>query len=285
MTISWYPGHMHKANKEMARVVKEVDILIEILDARMPHASSNPMLQKLRKDKPCLHILNKADLAEPAITAQWQQALASTPRDRALINSKDMKLQAADIIKQCQQLAQMAGLRKPRKQAMIIGIPNVGKSTLMNQIAGRKIARTGNEPAITKSQQRIRLGDDWYLVDTPGVLWPKFADQDTAYRLACAGAIRNTAMEFEEVALFAAEFLLRDFPHRLSKFYALESLPAQPEELLECIARKRGFLRNGNVDWHRIAELVLHDFRAGRLGPMSLERPIIESPTESPTPE
>lgn len=273
---------MHKANKEMAKTVKEVDILIEILDARMPHSSANPMLQNLRKNKPCLHILNKADLAESEITTQWRRALSSTPLDHALVNSKQVRLRTGDIIKQCNELAKAAGLRKQRKQrkqAMIIGIPNVGKSTLMNQIAGRKIARTGNEPAVTKSQQRIKLDDDWYLVDTPGVLWPRFEDQDTACRLACAGAIRNTAMEFEEVALFAAEFMLRDYPERLSRFYGLASLPAQAEELLADIARSRRFLHNGNVDWHRVAELVLHDFRAGRLGPMSLEKPLFPTAT------
>ncbi len=273
MTISWYPGHMFKANKEMAKIIKEIDIIIEILDARMPAASANPLLKKMRGDKPCLHILNKADLAQPEITRQWLMYLNTQPHSRAIANGTEMRLETEAIINQCEILTSASDGKRGKKQAMIVGIPNVGKSTLMNQIAGRKIARTGNEPAITKGQQRTRLNDNWYLLDTPGVLWPKLENQDAAYRLACAGAIRNTAMEFDEVATFAAEFMLRDFPERLIERYGIKELPKQPEELLEQLAISKAYTRGGRPDYHRISELLLNEFRSGKLGRMSLESP------------
>lgn len=283
MTISWYPGHMFKANKEMAKIIKEIDVIIEILDARMPAASANPLLRKMRGSKPCLQILNKADMAQPEITREWLKYLNAQPNTRAIANGNDLRLPASAIVNQCELLI---SLERPRKrQAMIVGIPNVGKSTLMNQIAGRKVARTGNEPAVTKGQQRIRLSDDWYLLDTPGVLWPKLEDQQAAYRLACSGAIRNTAMEFEDVAMFAAEFLLRDFPDRLRDRYGLKELPGTAEALLEKLAVSKAYTKGGHVDWHRISELLLNDFRAGKLGRITLERPPGESPPASTQPE
>jgi ribosome biogenesis GTPase A len=282
MTISWYPGHMFKANKEMTKIIREIDVIIEILDARMPAASANPLLRRMRGEKPCLQILNKADMAQPEVTRVWLQYLNAQPHTRAIANGTDLRLPGDAIVNQCELLLgpgnhapveQGRSVRQVKKQAMIVGIPNVGKSTLMNQIAGRKIARTGNEPAITKGQQRIRLSDDWYLLDTPGVLWPKLADQQAAYRLACAGAIRNTAMDFGDVALFAAEFMLRDFPDRLRERYGLRQLPATAEALMEQLAVSKAYTKGGHVDWHRISELLLNDFRSGKLGRMSLEKP------------
>ena len=160
---------------------------------------------------------------------------------------------------------------------MIVGIPNVGKSTIMNQILGKKIARTGNEPAVTKGQQRVRLNDNWYLVDTPGVLWPRLEDQDAAYRLALSGAIRNTAIEFTDVALFSAQLLLEQFPHQLQQRYDLPSLPATGEGFLQQLAQARGCLRkDGDIDWNKVSELLIHDYRAGRFGLMTLERPPLQ---------
>jgi len=293
MTISWYPGHMFKANKEMAKIIKEIDVVIEILDARMPAASANPLLKQMRGDKPCLRILNKADMAQPEVTRLWLNFLNSQPNCRAIANGNDIKLENDAIINQLELLTAAAGHKRGKKQAMIVGIPNVGKSTLMNQISGRKIARTGNEPAVTKSQQRIKLNDNWYLHDTPGVLWPRLEDQKAAYRLACAGAIRNTAMEFEDVAMFAAEFLLRDFPERLRARYNMGELPAQPDQLLEKLALSKRYTKGGHVDWHRISELLLHEFRSGKLGRISLEfppavaaaAPIPETPVTPEAPE
>lgn len=329
MTIAWYPGHMYKANKELAKLIQQTDVVIEVLDARMPAASANPLLHKtrLRHHKPCVHILNKADLADPARTKAWVQYFNRQPGSAALANGKEGLLSTNLILGLCQRLVDEQALMPKRKPAeptddpresdqddhlddgqeaagsrdtgqhsdpdapqgdtqgnddapgrqrkftaIIVGIPNVGKSTLMNQIAGRKLAKTGNEPAVTKSQQRIRLNEQWYLFDTPGVLWPRLEDQAAAYRLAAAGAIRNTAIVFEDVAMEAAEFLLRDFPDALKQRYGFNALPDTAEDFMTELATRRACRsKSGSVDWHRVSEILLHDFREGRLGRLTLE--------------
>lgn len=325
MTISWYPGHMFKANKELAKLMQQIDVVIEVLDARMPGASSNPLMHKtrLRHHKPCLHILNKADLADPARTRLWLQYLNSQPGSHALANSSDNPLSTALILGACQRLVDEAALMPVRAaepeaeigsdpiseptigsdpisnpdpdpsrpnlrkyNAVIAGIPNVGKSTLMNQITGRKLARTGNEPAVTKSQQRVKLNEHWYLFDTPGVLWPRLEDQQAAYRLAAAGAIRNTAIVFEDVAMVAAEFLLRDFPNALKERYKFKELPETAEEFMEQLAIRRACRsHSGRIDWHKVSEILLHDYREGRLGRLTLELPPSPEPEHVPEPK
>lgn len=290
MKINWYPGHMFKANKELAKLMQQIDVVIEVLDARMPAASANPMLEGMRSKhhKPCVHVLNKADLADPKATAAWINYFNSKPGSAALINGKDQLLSVENLLWQCQRLV---GQEQRKYNAVICGIPNVGKSTLMNQIAGRKLAKTGNEPAVTKAQQRIKLNDQWYLFDTPGVLWPKLEDQDAAHRLACAGAIRNTAIVFEDVAFYAAEFLLRDFPDSLKNRYGMDTLPDDAEQFMTELAGKRGCRgRYGGVDWHKVSEILLHDYREGKLGRLTLEPappPIVhkaKEPDDSPEP-
>jgi ribosome biogenesis GTPase A len=296
MAISWYPGHMHKANKEMAAIIKNIDVVIEVLDARMPSASSNPMLQKLRQDKPCLRVLNKADLANPHITKQWLAYYNEQPLSFATSRSKSDRLNAEDVVSLCKKLLKKvhtapkpepvksdnpdletlkAWKRENKKQQiLIVGIPNVGKSSIMNQLLGKKIAKTGNEPAITKGQQRVRLNNNWFLVDTPGVLWPRLEDQQAAYRLALAGAIRSTAIEFVDVALFALELLINEFPESLKSRYKLEQLPDSGDELLRELALKFGCLKKDKeIDWNKVAELVVNDYRSGRFGNLSLEKP------------
>ncbi len=319
---------MFKANKELAKLMQQIDVVIEVLDARMPGASSNPLMHKmrLRHHKPCLHILNKADLADPARTRLWLQYLNSQPGSHALANSSDNPLSTALILGACQRLVDEAALMPVREveeemgaemgsdpfletkngsdpisdpfsapisdpdrpnlrkyNAVIAGIPNVGKSTLMNQITGRKLARTGNEPAVTKSQQRVKLNDHWYLFDTPGVLWPRLEDQQAAYRLAAAGAIRNTAIVFEDVAMVAAEFLLNDFPNALKERYKFKELPNTAEEFMEKLAIHRACRsKSGMIDWHKVSEILLHDFREGRLGRLTLELPPSPEPTLAP---
>jgi len=273
MTISWYPGHMFKANKELAKLFQQIDIVIEVLDARMPGASANPLLHKIRNQhhKPCLHILNKSDLADPERTRAWIRYFNGVPGSRGLANGKHELLSTSVIIGACQQLVPE---QQRKYTAVIAGIPNVGKSTLLNQITGRKLAKTGNEPAVTKNQQRVKLNEQWYLFDTPGVLWPKLEDQAAAYRLAAAGAIRNTAIVFEEVAMEAAEFLLRDFPEALKSRYGFIELPESAELFMTELAERRSCKsRSGSVDWHRVSEILLHDFREGKLGRLTLELP------------
>lgn len=307
---------MFKANKELAKLMQQVDIVIEVLDARMPYASSNPLLHKtrLRHHKPCLHILNKADLADPASTRAWLTYLNNQIGSRALANGKENLISTELMLGACQRLVDEQALmpkrpdadsssdtdeaadistapaiedaieeatdaaperyRQRKYNAVIAGIPNVGKSTLMNQITGRKLAKTGNEPAVTKSQQRVKLNDQWYLFDTPGVLWPRLEDQQAAYRLAAAGAIRNTAIVFEDVAMVAAEFLMRDFPQALKDRYKFTVLPDKAEDfMIELATRRACRSKSGNIDWHRVSEILLHDFREGRLGRLTLEQP------------
>ncbi|MEX2129982.1 MAG: ribosome biogenesis GTPase YlqF, partial [Pseudohongiellaceae bacterium] len=274
MSISWYPGHMHKARKELAAAMKDSQLLIEVLDARIPHASSNPLFTALRANRPCLRILNKADLADPDVTASWQRYFRLQPASDCLINGLDQGLKTTEIIRIANRLTAAAGLVKSPRQALIAGIPNVGKSTLLNQIAERKLAKTGNEPAMTRQQQRIRLADDWYLIDTPGLLWPRLEDQTGAYRLAMTGSIRNTAIDAEDIAWFAAETLLKDAYPALAQRYTLPNRPDGPRHLLEMIGRQRGCLgKHGAVDLHKAAELLLNDYRSGKIGRLSLESP------------
>jgi len=290
---------MYKANKELAKLMQQIDVVIEVLDARMPAASSNPLLHRARRrhHKPCLHILNKADLADPVSTREWIQALNQQPGSLALANGKDALLSTQLVVGACERLVAESlqpdespqpdeslqqdepnddptprPTRQRRYNAVIAGIPNVGKSTLLNQLLGRKIAKTGNEPAVTKQQQRVRLSERWFLFDTPGVLWPRLDDQDAALRLAAAGAIRNTALVFEDVGMGAAEFLLRDFPAALTQRYGIDPLPATAEAFMTELAGRRGCRgRNNSIDWHRVSEILLYDYREGRLGRLTLE--------------
>lgn len=275
MPISWFPGHMHKARKALAKVMQGTDLVIEILDARTPAASSNPLLATLRGDLPCLRILNKSDLADPLITAQWLSYFRALKDSGCLVNGLDQVLEKSAVVQAAKKLLADKPRGKTKKlQFLIVGIPNVGKSTLMNQVMGRKLAKTGNEPAITKDQQRVKLDDDCYLVDTPGLLWPRLEDQTAAYRLASTGTIRNTAVDAHDIAFFAAEVLLRDFYPLLQRRYNIAERPTSPELLLELIARSRGALgRQATVDWNKVSELFLNDFRSGKIGRLSLETP------------
>ena len=274
MTISWYPGHMHKARKQLAETMRNTDVVVEVLDARVPQASANPLLSELRGNLPCIRILNKTDLADPQLTSLWHKSLASQPASRCLLNGYDKQLSRADLMVACRDLVEESGNPARTYQILITGIPNVGKSTLLNQILARKVAKTGNEPAVTKGLHRVKIDDGWFLVDTPGMMWPRLDDQQAAYRLASLGTIRNTAIDLEDIGWFAAELLLTDFYPLLEARYQLKSKPAEVEELLTTLARSHGCLaRGGSVDWHRISELLLDDLRSGRLGRITLEKP------------
>jgi ribosome biogenesis GTPase A len=266
---------MHKARKALALAMHDSDMVIEMLDARTPGASSNPLLATLRGRLPSLRILNKADLADPEITGQWQRFYCDMANSSCLINGLDQPINKNQLLSACQKLIEKKSSALPEKfQALIIGIPNVGKSTLLNQIMTRKLAKTGNEPAVTRQQQTVRLNDVWYLVDTPGLLWPKLEDQQAAYRLASTGTIRNSAVDARDIAWFTAELLLRDFYPLLASRYKIDVRPADAEELLYVIARNRGAVgKQQRVDWNKVSELLLNDFRSGKLGRISLELP------------
>ncbi|WP_075172265.1 ribosome biogenesis GTPase YlqF [Neptunomonas phycophila] len=272
MAINWFPGHMHKARKEIAQVIDEIDAVIEVLDARLPKSSENPLVESLRKGKPVLKILNKADLADPVKTQAWLDFYNAQEGIKAIALSQDQKKLVQKIPDMCKLMVPTRANHDRPVRAMIMGIPNVGKSTLINALLGRRIAKVGNEPAVTKNQKRYTLKNGMALSDTPGFLWPKIEDVDSGYRLAASGAIRDTAIEYELVALYAAKFLLDTYPQYLETRYKLKSIPVGSDELLDEIGRKRGGLRPGGViDRHKASEVLLHDMRSGKMGAISFE--------------
>ena len=271
--IQWFPGHMHKARKEFSKILPQADLVIEVLDARLPGSSENPMLARLRRDKPCIKLLNKSDLADSEILERWQHRLEQQSEVRCLACShQDAAINRLPAL--CRELVPKRENRSSRIVALIAGIPNVGKSTLINRLAGRSIAKTGGEAALTRMQQRIEISEELMLVDTPGMLWPKFDNEASGYRLAATGAIRDTALELQDVASFVAEFLCQSYPDRLVQRYDIDPLPASDIEVLEAIARKRGcIVSGGRVDLEKVSRLLLSEFRAGELGGLCLETP------------
>lgn len=274
MQIQWFPGHMHKAQLKIQESLPKVDLFIELLDARIPFSSENPMLAALRGNKPCLKVLSKSDLADPARTIEWQShlELQSGVKARAVSTMQPGKI--ARLTDVCHKmLPHRHGLGRPIR-TMIVGIPNVGKSTLINILAGRNIAKTGNEPAITKSQQQISIGQGIVLLDTPGVLWPNVENENSGYRLAATGAIKDTAMEYPDVAYFVAGYLLQNYPELLAARYALDEMPVDQISLLDAIGKRRGCLAKGGVvDYDRTSRIFINDLRAGALGPITFETP------------
>jgi ribosome biogenesis GTPase A len=274
MAINWYPGHMHKANKSMRVVLPQVDLVIELLDCRLPYSSQNPAIAELAKDRPCIKVLSKSDLADPDVTAQWQAYFEQTAQVKTLLTTLDESDKAQKLLQLCRKLAPKKAKAGFNIMAMITGIPNVGKSTLINATAGRKIAKTGDEPAITKGLQKIKINDDLMFLDTPGILWPKIHNQNSGYRLAATGAIKDTAIELQDIAFYLSDFLLKHYPQQLVDRYQLNSTPASEIEFLELMGANRGCLRSGgHVDLEKASTILLNEFRAGTLGPVTLETP------------
>ena len=274
MPIQWFPGHMHKAQSQITAALPKIDLLIELLDARIPFSSENPMLAELRGNKPCLKVLTKRDLADPARTAEWQSHLErqSGVKARAVTTAQPGTI--ARLIDVCQKMLPHRHNSGKVIRTIVVGIPNVGKSTLINILAGRKVAKTGNEPAITKSQQQIRISEGIVLLDTPGVLWPNIENENSGYRLAATGAIRDTAMEYPDIAYFVAGYLLKHYPESLAERYALDATPVDQITLLDAIGKRRGCLAKGGVvDYDRTSRIFINDLRAGALGPITLETP------------
>ena len=274
MTIHWYPGHMHKAQKDMLELLPQVDLLIEILDARIPHSSENPAIARLRGDTPCIKVFSKSDLADPDVTALWQAQFEQQRHVATFPTRSDQPEAIKQLLGLCRAMFPQRDTSRNPIHAMVVGIPNVGKSTLINILSGRTIARTGDEPAITKSQQRIDLDSGLTLFDTPGILWPKVENPASSYRLAATGAIRDTAMEYDDVGFFVAEYLLRSYPERLKERFKLEALPDTEDAFLELAAVRRGAVASGGKpNMHKICELLIKEFRSGKLGRISLETP------------
>lgn len=274
MAIQWYPGHMHKAQKAIREVLPQVDLLIEVLDARIPYSSENPAIAELRGDKPCIKVLSKTDLADPHITAAWQEYLERERGVKTFGTTTEQPGRIKLLVELCRKMLPEKDAGTRNINAMIVGIPNVGKSTLINHLAGRVVARTGNEPAVTKDQQRINLGSGVVLLDTPGILWPKIENPNSSYRLAATGAIKNTAMEYDDVSFFVAEYLIKAYPELIQTHFQLEYLPQTELEFLEMAGARRGALRaGGKVNLHKICEVLINELRSGKLGLISLETP------------
>jgi ribosome biogenesis GTPase A len=277
MTIKWYPGHMGKALEQIGELIKRVDVVIEVLDARLPVSSSNHQLENLRRTKPWIKVLNKHDLADPFITKAWVRLFEQQAGVRALPMSAKQHSETKQLIKLCQLLAPKRGKPGFPVRVMVVGIPNVGKSTLINTLAGRNMAKVGDKPAITTCTQQIDLRNGVVLSDTPGVLWPDMADQEGAYRLATTGAIGANALDYTVVGLFAGEFLMHRYPEMLMKRYKIDELPDNPTDLMEEIGRCLGCLKSGGgIDLHRASEAFLRELRAGKLGRISFEEPVRE---------
>ena len=272
MLIQWYPGHMHKAGKEIKQALADIDLIIEIVDSRIPFSSENPKLAQLRGDKPCIKLLSKSDLADPDITQLWQDYLEKERGIKSLAISTSQPDRIQNIHNLCKRMIPNKASRNIH--ALIMGIPNVGKSTLINQLAGRMIAKTGNEPAITKVIQRIDLQNGITLFDTPGMLWPDVDNKNSGYRLATTGAIRDTAISHDDIAYFAVESLLQTYPELMKARFQLETLPATEKEFLEVVGKKRGCLQAGGVvNMDKISKIFLSELRSGTIGRISLETP------------
>jgi ribosome biogenesis GTPase A len=279
MAIQWFPGHMHLTKKAITERVKDIDVVIEVLDARMPGSSANPLLAELTAGRPALKVLNKQDVADPARTEQWLAYYNALSDTRAIALDASLATPARQIIAACHGLAPLrGGMAKPMR-VLICGVPNVGKSTLINTLTGVRKAKTGDEAGITKLEQRIVLADDFYLWDTPGMLWPRIAVAQSGYKLAAGGAVGRNAYDEEEVALEFLNYVKEPYAALLQARFRLPGDVAQiaalkDEEVLEAVGRLRGALQGkGRINLQKAAEIVIHEFRSATLGRITLETP------------
>jgi ribosome biogenesis GTPase A len=282
MSIQWFPGHMTSARKKAAETLAMADVVVEVLDARLPAASSNPMIHELRafRQRPCLKLLNKADLADPAATQAWLAHFSEQPGVRAVAISCKKPSDVARVPALAQQLAPHRNDAVKPLRLMIMGIPNVGKSTLLNALVKKKVAAVGDQPAVTKSQQRIDISSRLVLFDTPGLLWPKIEHPVDGLMLAASHAVGVNAYHEEEVATWLAGFLLDHYPALLAARYGLAPGALDAAGVIDAVARKRGCLikgRPGEFDRERAAQILLTDYRTGVLGRITLETPEIRA--------
>ncbi|WP_300261982.1 ribosome biogenesis GTPase YlqF [Clostridium sp.] len=280
MAINWFPGHMVKTKREIQNNLKLVDAVIEIRDARIPKSSKNPDIDVLCAGKPRVILLNKSDLTDPKVTKAWKESLTNDETIVLEVNAlkgeglNDIKPALLKLLKEKHDRLKAKGLAKITTRAMVVGIPNVGKSTFINKMAKNNIAKTGDRPGVTKNKQWIKTKLGIELMDTPGVLWPKFEDETVGLNLAFTGAIKDEIMDTEELALKLVERLQETNPEELMTRYKLTELHENPLDNLDAIARKRGAIMSGNqIDYNRIAGIILDEFRGGKIGKISLEKP------------
>lgn len=280
MAINWFPGHMVKTKREIQNNLKLVDAVIEIRDARIPKSSKNPDIDTLCLGKPRVILLNKSDLTDPKVTKAWKDSLTNDETIVLEVNAlkgeglNAIKPALLKLLKEKHDRLKAKGLAKITTRAMVVGIPNVGKSTFINKMAKNNIAKTGDRPGVTKNKQWIKTKLGIELMDTPGVLWPKFEDEIVGLNLAFTGAIKDEIMDTEELALKLVERLQETNPEELMTRYKLTELHENPLDNLDAIARKRGAIMAGNqIDYNRIAGIILDEFRGGKIGKISLEKP------------
>lgn len=278
MTIQWFPGHMAKARREVTEKLKLVDIIFELVDARLPLSSRNPMIDEVVGQKIRLLILNKADMADDHQTKKWLKYFDERGHKAVAINSFDSKgLQ--QVIKAAKELLEEKWARmrsrgiKPRAiRAMIVGIPNVGKSTLINRLAKKNLAKTGNTPGVTKAQQWIKVEKELELLDTPGILWPKFEDQSVGYKLALTGAIKDTITNMEDLAVYGLRFLAEHYPKRMEERYQMTEVDEDLVKTFDHIGKlRRTFSTGGEIDYDHVAELIVRDIRGENLGKLTFD--------------
>ena len=278
-TINWFPGHMRKTQREIKENLKLVEAVIEIRDARIPRSSANPDIEKLCGNKPRLILLNKSDLTESRVTREWMKELSKDNVKAIEVNClkgkglNQIKPALEELLKEKLERYKAQGLVNVVIRVMVVGIPNVGKSTFINKMAKNNIAKTGDRPGVTKSKQWIKTPLGIEMLDTPGVLWPKFEDERTALNLAFTGAIKDEIMDTEELSYRLVERLQKHYANELMARYKIERVFEDPLDTLDAIARKRGCLMSGgHIDYNRIAVILLDEFRGGKIGNISLER-------------
>ncbi|PTL39643.1 ribosome biogenesis GTPase YlqF [Alkalicoccus saliphilus] len=280
MAIQWYPGHMAKARRQVQEKLSQIDVVIEIVDARTPLSSRNPMIEELVEQKPRLVLLNKADLADTEMTKRWLEYF-ETEFSKSLVIDAQRGKGMNKIPEAVRSLAapllekwKRKGINPRALRTLILGIPNVGKSTVINKLAGKKIANIGDKPGVTKKQQWIKVGGEMELLDTPGILWPKFEDEEVGYRLALTGAIKEEIFDFQDTVVFFLKFMKVHYPQLLKQRYDLEELPEDVVDLFDAVGKRRGCLvAGGLIDYDRVAEIIFRDFRHGKFGPVTLETP------------
>lgn len=279
MQIQWYPGHMAKAKREVQEKLKLVDFVIELVDARTPVSSQNPMLQEILGEKQKLIVLMKSDLADPQVTEQWVNHFEEEG-NIALSVDVNQKKDIERLIHKAKELGQGVNDKRASKgvqpraiRAMIIGIPNVGKSTLINRFANKKRAEVGDKPGVTKKQQWIKIRGKFELLDTPGILWPKFEEEEVGYKLATTGSIKDTILHLDEVVIYLLKFLKEHYPTLLEERYGLDLTEEDVITWFDVIGKKRGCLQAGGVvDYEKTSDVILRDFRSGKLGRITMDR-------------